>query len=241
MSIRVTADAPLNRLLRAILPRALWLLFAAYLFTELFFLGNDDPVANKAYLVVMGAVIVIGGNMIYPHSLLAGLRPVMRFALWSLIVALIAFFSLLFHNKAPHATITSALMALAVFNLSFLMCCAGHFFLTTGNKAHPTQLIFTIVIVLTMLPVWLGPWINSLLSDQTTIDLIISASPLTQLAVMADFDYLRSQWFYTHSPYGSIQYDYPTKLELTLYYLSLALMLAWGAHLINQKISREKK
>jgi hypothetical protein len=128
-------------------------------------------------------------------------------------------------------------MALAVFNLSFFMCCAGHLFLTTNKRSHPAQLTFAAVIVLTTLPIWLGPWIDSYPLSQTVVDLIISASPLTHLTIMAEFDYLRSQWFYQHTPYGAIQFGYPTKLGSTVGYTGLSLALFWIANLINTTVS----
>jgi hypothetical protein len=223
--------------LRDIGLRILWLAFMAYAFTELFFLGHNDPVANKAYLVVLCAVIVLAGNLIYPYRLFSTLTPVMRCFIWSLILAGSAFFLLLIHNNAHAYLSSSALMALAVFNLSFFMGAAGHLFLTTNKGSHPAQLTFAAVIVLTTLPIWLGPWIDTYPLNQTVVDLIISASPLTHLAIMAEFDYLRSQWFYQHTPYGAIQFSYPTKLVSTVCYNGLSLALFWIANLINTKVS----
>ena len=230
MSITSKNAAPGALHLRHIALRIAWLMLMAYAFTELFFLGYNDPVANKAYLVVLCAVIVLAGNLIYPDRLFSSLQPILRFLIWSLTLACVAFFLLLFHNNAQAYISTSALMALAVFNISFFMCCIAHLFLATNKGNHPAQLTLTLVIVLTTLPIWLGPWIDSFPLNQTVIDLIISASPLTHLSIMADFDYLRT-------PYGAIQYGYPTKLGLTVIYIGLSLVVLGMASLINTKLS----
>lgn len=54
-------------------------------------------------------------------------------------------------------------------------------------------------------PLWLGPWAE--LSGGA--DLVIAVSPLSYLAALAQYDYLRGQWFYVHSPLGSLRFDYP--------------------------------
>ena len=222
---------------RNIILRLFWLVIMSLAFAELFFLGHHDPVAYKAYIVVLCATIVIAGNLIYPDKLLSRLQPARRFLIWSIILACIAFFSLLLGNNIKTDFSTCALMALAVFNLSFFMCCTGHLFMATNKGSHPAQMTFTMVMVLTTLPVWLGPLIDSLPLYQGVIDLIISASPLTHLAAMADFDYLRSQWFYEHTPYGTIQYSYPTKLGLSICYSGLSLALLWASAFIEKNAS----
>jgi hypothetical protein len=217
--------------------RIFWLVFMAYVFTELFFFTYSDPIANKAYLVVLCAVIVLAGNLIYPYRLFSTLTPVMRCFIWSLILACSAFFLLLLHNKTHTYLSSSALMAVGVFNLSFFMCCVGHLFQAVSKGTHPAQLTFTVVIVLSTLPIWLGPWIDSSTLNKSVVDLFISTSPLTHLAVMTEFDYLRSQWFYQHTPYGAIQFSYPTKLVSTVCYNGLSLALFWVANFINTAVS----
>ena len=50
------------------------------------------------------------------------------------------------------------------------------------------------------------------------------------LATLAEIDYLRSDWFYRHTPYGGLRYDYP---EPALFALILVALIAaayrwWG-------------
>lgn len=67
-------------------------------------------------------------------------------------------------------------------------------------------------------PVWLGPIVERAADMQVLADLLIAISPLSYLAVIADFDYLRTPWFYEHSVLGSIRYSYPNPWVLAVVY-----------------------
>jgi squalene-hopene/tetraprenyl-beta-curcumene cyclase len=79
-------------------------------------------------------------------------------------------------------------------------------------------------------PVWFAPIAERLSDMQFLTDLSIAISPLSYLAVIADFDYLRTPWFYAHSALGSIRYSYPNPWILAAAYavtagIGLALIL----------------
>ncbi len=65
-------------------------------------------------------------------------------------------------------------------------------------------------------PLWLAPLLDQLQIARPLIDLLIGLNPLTWLAVLAEQDYLRSEWFYRNSPLGGMRYDYPTPLGIFL-------------------------
>lgn len=74
-------------------------------------------------------------------------------------------------------------------------------------------------------PLWLGP-------AGARLDLanaVVAASPLTFLSVMADYDYLHSQWFYAHSPLGSLRFAYPEWWIATLAYGAAGILLLTAA------------
>lgn len=74
-------------------------------------------------------------------------------------------------------------------------------------------------------PLWLGPAAERW---PRLIDAVVAISPLTYLAVMCDYDYLRGQWFYAHSTLGSLRYSYPSGAVLSFFYLALGLVpLLW--------------
>jgi len=58
---------------------------------------------------------------------------------------------------------------------------------------------------------------------------VVAASPLTFLSVLADYDYLRGHWFYTHSAMGSLRFAYPAGWQLGACYLGLGLSLLAGS------------
>jgi hypothetical protein len=66
--------------------------------------------------------------------------------------------------------------------------------------------------------VWLGPVAERLAPTGALVSFLVAVSPLTYLAVLADHDYLRATWFYEHSALGSLRYDYPSVLSLSLVY-----------------------
>jgi hypothetical protein len=80
--------------------------------------------------------------------------------------------------------------------------------------------------LLTSAPVWLGPVIARTEPPQPVTDAVIALSPLTHLSLPDQVDYLRSDWFYRHTPFGGLRYDYPSLATVTGGYL-LACLLAW--------------
>jgi hypothetical protein len=56
------------------------------------------------------------------------------------------------------------------------------------------------------LPVWLGPLAERMAGHRPELaSAIASANPLAYLAQLAGVDYLRTQWFYSRSPLGSLR------------------------------------
>lgn len=76
-------------------------------------------------------------------------------------------------------------------------------------------------------PAWLGPLADILAhGNQGAPAAIAAVSPLSHLAVAAGHDLLRNEWFYAHSPIGSLQFDYPAATVLFLSYIAVATLLA---------------
>ncbi len=60
-------------------------------------------------------------------------------------------------------------------------------------------------------PLWLGPL--AALGAEAGLErasVIVAASPLVHLGVAAGQDLLRTQWWYAHTSFGSLQFDYPS-------------------------------
>jgi hypothetical protein len=78
-------------------------------------------------------------------------------------------------------------------------------------------------------PVWLGPLIARLEPDRGTINLMLAGNPLTHLAAGTATDYLRSDWFYRHSPLGGLRYDYASSATTLTGYLAACLLTSAAA------------
>lgn len=75
-------------------------------------------------------------------------------------------------------------------------------------------------------PLWLSPWVERGDGAAWLIHLALGISPLTYFAVMLDCDYLRSTWFYEHTPFGAYRYAYPSPLLLTFIHAALGAVAA---------------
>jgi hypothetical protein len=86
-------------------------------------------------------------------------------------------------------------------------------------------------------PVWLGPLLEAFGGPERAVDLVVAASPLTYLAVLCGYDYLRQDWFYAHSTVASLRFAYPTALTPTVFYLALAVALS----VIDQRVAERRR
>lgn len=75
-------------------------------------------------------------------------------------------------------------------------------------------------------PVWAAPLLENHTWPQTLLDSVVAINPITYLALLADWDWLRQDWLYRHSPLGSLRYGYPSINGLTSTYLGTGLA-AW--------------
>ena len=71
-------------------------------------------------------------------------------------------------------------------------------------------------------------------SHQALVDAIVAASPVSYLAGIVNYDYLRSNWFYQHTPFGGLRFNYPATDVMTVCYLIATLVLA-GTNILRNK------
>jgi hypothetical protein len=86
------------------------------------------------------------------------------------------------------------------------------------DRLAAAALALAVAGLATATPLWLGPIAERFAATPVLVDAIVAVSPLTYLAVLADFDYLRATWFYEHSSLGSLRYDYPAALSQSVVY-----------------------
>jgi hypothetical protein len=82
-------------------------------------------------------------------------------------------------------------------------------------------------------PLWSGP-VAERLGDRA-VNAAVAVSPLSYLAEMVQYDYLRSQWFYVHSPLGSLRFAPPGSWIASGSYLALGLVLLAGEQALSKR------
>ena len=93
------------------------------------------------------------------------------------------------------------------------------------RKDNIRSTVFLWAAILTGSPIWAGPLVDIFQPGNTLINFIISITPLTHFSVAADYDYLRSEWLYQNTPFGSLPFVYPNFTSIVIYYLLFAASL----------------
>ena len=102
----------------------------------------------------------------------------------------------------------------------------------TENRLVGATALLTVTTLFTTAPLWLGPAVEHFANQQSVVNTVLALSPLTYLAALADFDFLRTDWFYEHSVLGSLRYQYPSGWLMSALYacpILIALGLGLGA------------
>lgn len=158
--------------------------------------GGWSGVALVAWWSALGAVALLSGT-----ALAGGVELVARREVWLVAVGL----------------------ALLIALFSSIACALAHWLSDRRAAAHG---VLGLLLLSLTLPLWLSPMVGLFGATRWLVDTVISLCPLTYLATLADIDYLRSDWFYQHTPYGGLRYDYPDPA-----YLSMAILLLLAAML----------
>lgn len=112
---------------------------------------------------------------------------------------------------------TPGLPPALLFRVCLILFCVGMLFCSVTQLLesirpdidNPRVPILLLTAIIGSSPVWLGPAVDIYQPDDTLIDGIVSITPLTHLSVALEYDYLRGEWLYRHSPFGSLRYVYP--------------------------------
>lgn len=107
-----------------------------------------------------------------------------------------------------------------------------------ADDAATSMLVVLFIVASSTSVLWLGPVAERLSGDQNLVDNIVSISPLTYLAVLADYDYLRGTWFYQHSSFGSLRFNYPAALTATIAYMVFTGLLLATRRIILRRHGR---
>jgi len=177
-----------------------WTLALARDFTAV---GLPRPMAELSF----AALLTVCGLLLMPEP---GAHPLARaVAPW--------FWALLAAGACTVVGISGSADALTGLAVSWTVFCtvvlfASAVMIIPGRDPAwgPERLSIVLIAALMMLsPLWLAPLAEAAAPDRTVANLAIALSPLTYLSAAADYDYLRTPWFYGHSAIGSLRYDYP--------------------------------
>ena len=91
--------------------------------------------------------------------------------------------------------------------------------------------VILLTTVVTSAPVWLGPVADIYQADGVIVNGVVSLTPLTHFSVAAEYDYLRGEWMYQNSAFGSLPFAYPGfNSIIACYFLLLFIvqLILWG-------------
>jgi len=179
---------------------------------------RQGAVPPAAGLVTFASAITVAGFLLKPPVNMPMLRAAHGSFLWGLLLgAAFLIATLLSYSGEIDFTALASVMV-AVILLSWLLDNIAR--LLSPPAGHPYAVrASTLLIVLPLAgtPIWLGPWLERYSEAAAFVNSVLAASPLSYVAVMADYDYLRSMWFYQYSPLGTLRYTYPDKLSYSVY------------------------
>lgn len=121
-------------------------------------------------------------------------------------------------------------VSLLLWNLTRLL---EGIFSDKSNIRATTLLLATIA---TSTPVWLGPVMDVYQPRETVINGVVSITPLTHFSVAAEYDYLRSEWLYKNSSFGSLPFSYPEFGRTILYYILFVFFIELIIRGVSQRL-----
>lgn len=185
-------------------------------------LGFDvvDPTTLKAVSMLHATLIIGLGYLLCPMWQYRPRRSTLLW--WCLLLALAVLIMPWIDGARGLSMATTLKTATAVFLLSLSM----HSLTLALSRLFPGNCWIhlhglSVMVLFSTLPIWMAPWVESIAATPPQLHIVLWSSPLSYLATMLDYDYLRQQWFYRHLPYGMLRYDYPDAI-----YYSIGLIAA---------------
>lgn len=214
-----------QRLLGELAGRWLVVLILSQLLVLTLFTGAAHAPA-KAVLLALATSMLFSGYLLYPGRLTGGHFQLAKSIIWGgLLAGGLLLLALLQLSQVEPILILR--LACAVILLSLLLSLLTRLTsLTMTDSANAPLLVFLTATIVTTAPIWIGAWVEFGSNSRNITDSVVAISPLSYFAVMIDYDYLRSQWFYTHTPFGTLRYSYPGWLSYTIAYLGITILLS---------------
>lgn len=202
--------------------------------------GATAPDLQPGALRVMaGAAVGLLAPLFWPGLAATPARTAMRIAAWSAAAAVLAAMAMRVFGHPARAFVPD----LRVCGMLWLMLVLAHAAAAAieawlrgrsvnaqGARELAGHTVVAALAAFGSLPLWLGP-AGELLSARHdgAVDVVLALSPLVHLAVAADNDLLRNDWFYQHSSLAGLQYGYPGLVGTVLSYAAACALLALAA------------
>jgi hypothetical protein len=176
------------------------------------------------------ALVTLWGLLLNPsdiHQLIPSALPCFLWPLLPALSTLIASWLFLSNGQPPG---TAVPLTIGVFLLSLLLTSVTNYlYARLGNQRTAALLVLIPVTLVASTPVWLAPWALSMDWGEIATDLMVWINPLAYLSELAEYDFLRQEWLYAHSPLGGERYSYPHPFFVSAIYLALTAVstLLW--------------
>jgi hypothetical protein len=202
--------------------------------------SHHFELVSTSTLVEFGIIFFIAGfwNQSIAYPLLNGIDSNLDTIYWALLVSLAftifnavtVLFIDVYWSWLDLLWLASGIFILMVFYTNLAVFLAE----MTDNVSLSFTSVLFLIFLLSSLPLWLGPFANHF---TFLIDYLANINALALLSILADYDYLRSQWFYQFSPMGGLKYVYISKAGVISGYLVLTVCIIAFRHYVTKIVS----
>lgn len=218
-----------------VLLRSLVLVILAYSLAEMFIV-TTGMLFFKANLLLHMCLLVVIAFLLFPKQALQKYSYISGAFIWAVVnfilLCLVAAITLNTFDLTVMFTTGFAGAIVLLFMMSSV-----HFFQLLFSSKDSTAPFVTLLLFLifSAMPVWLGPWAEYHENGESLSNIIIALSPISYFSVMLDYDYLRGAWFYEHTPFGSLRFEYLSPVIFSVIFLVCIIVLLAFSHFLRRK------
>ncbi len=197
--------------------------------------AGEPPSAPPALALTVGALCSLLGALLAPRhpqpSTPHRASPALSRLCWSALVGVTgaAAAALLAALPPRNALSLGAGITLLTLALTTAADALGRRFGASGAAALVTALFVTACAT----PLFLGPLAELFPERRWLLNAVVWVSPLSHLAPLLDFDYLRTPWFYEHARLGGYRFGYPPLTATAAAVAALAASCHWAARPVH--------
>ena len=181
--------------------------------TQAFASANFDLISLSLVIISASLILLPATNALYSH--------ILNSLFSSVLLAACAFWLV----DAPASLTELMRLAAITFSIALLLFSLQNFI--------SRSIILLMLVTLLLSPLWSSPLLDNNPTAAQWINPLLAINPLTHLAIAIDFDYLRQDWLYRHSAFGSLPFRYPGFSVIGGVYLLLILTLQLPPHWVK--------